>query len=1025
MIMTNPVNSITTILSRLSPRLGRRFLSYVLSFLLCSVFSSVAAYAYDVEADSQNNAIYILLSNSNSSSFNAVSLSHSSPAIMSSLSVEVLPNSILANSSDLIAVKIDIPSGVSLGAVGELDLTISGEVNGLAVDIDIAVPLAVVASADLAQGFVGSTLPAPDPGGFDSDSDGVSDALELAFGSDPNNGASLPGQPDVVSVNVPLNGLAGLTALALMLALTVAFIGKGRLAQISSGSVVLVCAFISVDILSGVATRIQLVAQVPGPPVLVEATATASSFGASGGASSAVDGDNTTRWESSHGIDPSWLTLDLGQSYTLSHLDIYWEAANAATYEVQGSNDNVAWTTLANETDGAFGDRTDQVDVSGTYRYLRIYGISRTSVYGYSIWEAQVYAFTSGDTQPPEPPLEITWPAINSAVNSDVDQEIASILNQMTLDEKVGQMIMAEIHAVSQNDLRNYHLGAVLNAGGSWPNGNKSSSVADWVNLADSFYLASIDTTNNRTAVPILWGTDAVHGHNNVRGATIFPHNIGLGAMNNPDLIKQIGQATALEVAATGIDWVFAPTLAVVRDDRWGRTYEGYSEDPDIVHEYAGKMVEGLQGETSSGDLFNDAHVVATAKHFVGDGGTSNGVDQGNTISSEKNLRDVHGQGYFSALDAGAQTIMASYNSWNGSKLHGNEYLLTTVLKEQMGFDGFVLGDWNGHAQVPGCSNDSCAEAINAGVDMIMVPFDWQSFAVNTKAQVLSGDISTARINDAVSRILRVKIRSGLYDTSRPSLRTYANDLTRFNSADHKNVARQSVRESLVLLKNSSGLLPLSPNAKVLVAGSGANNIPMQCGGWTVTWQGTGTTNTDFPQATSIWSGIEAAVTAAGGTVELSAAGAFDVNAPPDVAVVVFGESPYAESGGDLNGIEYQAGAKSDLALLQSLKAQNIPVVTIFLSGRPLWMNKELNASTAFVMAWLPGSEGAGVADVIFRTSSGAVNHDFTGRLSYSWPASDTQFELNRNDVNYAPLFAYGFGLTYQDVDTLGDNLAE
>ena len=1021
MIMTNPANSIAAIFSLVHPRLDRRFLPCALALLLCSFFSSVAAYAYDVEADSQNNTIYILLSNSNSSSYNAVSLSHSSPAIISSVSIELLPDSILANSSDLLAVNIDIPNGISLGAVGELDLTISGEVNGLSVDIDIVVPLAVVASANLAQGFVGSTVPAPDPGGIDSDSDGVSDALELAFGSDPNNGASLPGQPDAVSVNVPLTGVAGL----IMLALMVAFIGKGRLAQISSGSVVLVCAFISVDILSGVATRMHLVAQVPAPPVLVSATASASSSGASGGASFAVDGDNTTRWESSHGIDPSWLTLDLGQSYALSHLDIYWEAANAATYEVQGSTDNVTWAALANETGGTFGDRTDQVDLSGTYRYLRIYGVSRTSVYGYSIWEAKVYAFTSGDTQPPEPPPEITWPAINSAVNSDVDQEIALILNQMTLDEKVGQMIMAEIHAVSPNDLRNYHLGAVLNAGGSWPNGNKSSSVADWVSLADSFYLASIDPANNRTAVPILWGTDAVHGHNNVMGATIFPHNIGLGAMNNPSLIKQIGQATALEVAATGIDWVFAPTLAVVRDDRWGRTYEGYSEDPEIVNQYAGEMVEGLQGETSSGDLFNDAHVVATAKHFVGDGGTSNGVDQGNTISSEENLRDVHGQGYFSALDAGAQTIMASYNSWNGSKLHGNEYLLTTVLKEQMGFDGFVLGDWNGHAQVLGCSNNSCAQAINAGVDMIMVPFDWQAFAANTKAQVLSGDISMARINDAVTRILRVKIRSGLFDTSRPSLRTYANDLTRFNSAEHKSVARQSVRESLVLLKNSSGLLPLSPSANVLVAGSGANNIPMQCGGWTVTWQGTGTSNADFPQATSIWSGIEAAVTAAGGTVNLSTAGVFDVNAPPDVAVVVFGESPYAESGGDLSGIEYQAGNKSDLALLQSLKAQNIPVVSIFLSGRPFWMNKELNASTAFVMAWLPGSEGAGVADVIFRTSLGAVNHDFTGTLSYSWPASDAQFELNRNDANYAPLFAYGFGLTYQDSDTLGDNLAE
>ena len=619
----------------------------------------------------------------------------------------------------------------------------------------------------------------------------------------------------------------------------------------------------------------------------------------------------------------------------------------------------------------------------------------------------------------------VNWPVVNSAVNNDVDAAVGIILNSMTLAEKVGQMIMAEISAVSAADVTNYDLGAVLNGGGSWPNQNKNASVADWVALADSFYLASTDTSDGGVGIPALWGTDAVHGHNNVIGATIFPHNIGLGATNNPALLRQIGAATALEVAVTGIDWVFAPTLAVVRNDRWGRTYEGYSEDPEIVMAYGGEIVKGLQGEAGTGYLFSPANVLATAKHFIGDGGTQDGDDQGNTIVTELELRDIHAQGYVTALGAGAQTVMASYNSWNGSKLHGDAYLLTDVLKQQMGFDGFVLGDWNGHAQVPGCSNDQCAQAINAGVDMIMVPFDWQAFISNTIAQVNSGVIPLSRIDEAVTRILRVKIRAGLLANSKPSDRTHANDTTLLASAAHRSLARQAVRESLVLLKNSNHLLPLDPNSNVLVAGSGADNIPMQSGGWTVTWQGTGNSNADFPQATSILDGIQSAVTSAGGTTTYSVNGTFNPASPPDVAIVVFGESPYAEYLGDLNNIEYQFGSKADLALLNSLRAQNIPVVSIFLSGRPLWVNKELNASNAFVAAWLPGSEGAGIADVIFQTSAGAVNYDFTGKLSYSWPKRVDQLVLNRHDAIYDPLFAYGFGLTYQDTDTLGDNLDE
>ena len=616
--------------------------------------------------------------------------------------------------------------------------------------------------------------------------------------------------------------------------------------------------------------------------------------------------------------------------------------------------------------------------------------------------------------------LSSSWPLLNSEVTQDVESTVASILSSMTIAEKVGQMVQAEISNVTPNQAREWNLGSVLNGGGTWPNG-QYSSVADWVALADSFYEASTDTSDGGVGIPLIWGTDAVHGHNNVIGATIFPHNIGLGATNNPQLMREIGEITALEVAATGIDWVFAPTLAVVRNDTWGRTYEGYSEDPEIIRAYAGEIVKGLQGEGDN--LFGPANVIATAKHFVGDGGTENGIDQGNTVVSEDVLRNVHSQGYFSALEAGAQTVMASYNSWNGSKLHGNQYLLTDVLKQQMGFDGFVIGDWNGHGQVPGCSDDQCAEAIMAGVDMIMVPSAWQSLIQNTIAQVENGTIPMSRINDAVSRILRVKIRAGYGDKVKPSERLYANNSSLIGAPAHRAVARQAVRESLVLLKNSDNILPLDRNLDVLVAGNGANDIGQQSGGWTVSWQGLTNANNSFPGGTSIYQGIQSVVNSAGGTTRLSTNGNYS-GSKPDVAIVVFGEPPYAEGAGDLSNIEYQAGNKSDLALLESLKAQNIPVISIFVTGRPLWVNKELNASNAFVAAWLPGSEGGGIADVIFKAANGEIKHDFTGKLSFSWPKTTNQLILNRGDENYDPLFAYGFGLSYQDTDTLGDSLA-
>ena len=623
------------------------------------------------------------------------------------------------------------------------------------------------------------------------------------------------------------------------------------------------------------------------------------------------------------------------------------------------------------------------------------------------------------------------WPVITSAVEADpeIEQAVSELMARMSLRDKVGQVIQGEIRHVTPEDVRTYRLGSVLNGGGSFPGNDKHSEVADWVALADAYYEASMDTSNGGLAIPIMWGSDAVHGHGNVIGATLFPHNVGLGAARNPQLIERIAEVTATEVAVTGLDWTFAPTLAVVRDDRWGRTYEGYSEDPEIVSAYAGAIVKGLQGAADSGSLLDARHVVATAKHFLGDGGTEAGQDQGDNRSSEAQLRDIHAAGYMTALAAGAQTVMASFNSWHGEKMHGNRHLLTDVLKDRMGFDGFVVGDWNGHGQVEGCSNDNCAASFNAGVDMFMVPEDWQALYENTLAQVKSGEITRERLDDAVRRILRVKMRAGLFERGKPSSRPLAGKTELLGVSEHRAVARQAVRESLVLLKNEGGLLPLAPDLHVLVAGDGADSIGKQTGGWTITWQGSGNVNADFPGATSIWAGIHEAVQSAGGTAVLAADGSFKTK--PDVAIVVFGEDPYAEFQGDLEGLEYQAGDKRDLKLLKKLKAAGVPVVSIFLSGRPLWVNPELNASDAFVAAWLPGTEGGGIADVIFRAAAGPGGHDFRGKLSYSWPKSVTQTVLNRHDDDatleggkrdtYDPLFAYGFGLTYADDGALAE----
>ena len=618
------------------------------------------------------------------------------------------------------------------------------------------------------------------------------------------------------------------------------------------------------------------------------------------------------------------------------------------------------------------------------------------------------------------------WPSITSKVKKDpaLEAKIEELLAQLSLEEKVGQMIQPEIRHLTPQDVKDYHIGSVLNGGGSVPNGNRYSKAADWLAIADAYYQASMDDSDGKLAIPIMWGTDAVHGVGNIVGATLFPHNIALGAARNPELIKEIGHITATEIAVTGLDWDFSPTVAVARDDRWGRTYESYSEHPDLVREYAGMMVEGLQGDAQDPEFLSKHRVISTAKHFIADGGTHNGIDRGNCLDDEETLCRIHAAGYYSAIEAGVQSVMASFNSWHGEHMHGHRYLLTDVLKNQMGFDGLVVGDWNGHGFVAGATVLNCPQAINAGLDIFMVPDpDWKQLFRNTLEQARTGVIPMERVDDAVRRILRVKLRANLWEKGLPSTRPLAGKDELLGASEHRVVARQAVRESIVLLKNKNNLLPLSAKANILIAGDGADNISKQTGGWSVNWQGTGNTMADFPGATTLWAGIQDAVASAGGKVTLSVDGSYSEK--PDVAIVIFGEDPYAEMQGDIQHQLLKAGDTSDLELLKKLKSQGIPVVALFVTGRPMWVNRELNASDAFAVIWQPGTEGAGVADVIFKNADDKINHPVKGRLSFSWPKSPDQGTLNIGDEDYDPLFAYGFGLNYGDVDTLGDELSE
>lgn len=604
-----------------------------------------------------------------------------------------------------------------------------------------------------------------------------------------------------------------------------------------------------------------------------------------------------------------------------------------------------------------------------------------------------------------------TWPAAHSPLLPDpkLEQRIQTLLASMTTEEKVGQIIQADISSATPDDVRNYHLGSILAGGNSKPGGGRLADARQWLQLTDAYQRAARNVSKGRPVIPLLIGIDAVHGNNDVLGTTVFPHNVALGAMHDPELVRKIGAATAEEVRVIGMNWAFAPTLAVPQDVRWGRSYEGFSSNPKQVAEYATAAVEGLQGKPNTPEFLDAKHVLASAKHFLGDGGTHNGIDQGDAQISEASLRDIHGAGYPPAIDAGVQSVMASFSSWNGVKMSGNKGLLTDVLKDRMHFDGFVVGDWNAHGQVTGCTNEDCPTAINAGLDMLMAPDSWRGLYEHTLQEVRNGTIPMARLDDAVTRVLRVKLRMHLFDTALPSQQPLGGKFALLSDAAHRALARQAVRESLVLLKNEHHLLPLDPHKHILVAGDGADSIPKQSGGWTLTWQGAGTSNADFPHAQSIWSGIREQVAAVGGSAKLSVDGSF--TRKPDVAIVVFGEDPYAEFQGDIPNLAYKPNDDSDLQLLKRLHAQGVPVVAVFLSGRVLWVNPEINASDAFVAAWLPGSEGGGVADVLLRQRDGRIQYDFHGKLAYNWPRTAAQ--TNQADPN--PLFPYGYGLRYAD----------
>ncbi len=588
---------------------------------------------------------------------------------------------------------------------------------------------------------------------------------------------------------------------------------------------------------------------------------------------------------------------------------------------------------------------------------------------------------------------------------SSYDSEVDLVLSKMTLEEKIGQMTQAEQDALKDvNDIRNYFLGSLLSGGNSDP--KAGNSLDAWTEMYDRYQTLALKT---RLAIPLLYGVDAVHGHNNVLGSVVFPHNIGLGCTRNPSLVERAARITAKEVRATGINWTFAPCVTVVRDERWGRTYEGFGETAELARTLGEAAVRGYQGA----DLSDPLSVLACAKHFAGDGGTTYGtgipkqpnsterwpLDRGDTRLSEKELKDVHIQGYVTAVKAGVGLIMPSYSSWNGVKASGSKRLLTEILKGELGFEGFLISDYDAIDELPGDYKSDIEQLINAGMDMVMVPQKYREFFDTLLGLVKEGRVPMSRIDDAVKRILRVKFAMGLMDKQRNHL-TDKSLQKSFGSAEHRQVARECVRQSLVLLKNDKRALPISKSlARIHVAGKSADNIGNQCGGWTVTWQGeSGNVTTG---GTTILKSIQNTVsTKTKITFSPDGTGA----AGADIGIVVIGETPYAEMMGDRQDLGL---AKEDIEAIENMKKAGIRVAAVLVSGRPLIINEALGRCDAFVVAWLPGTEGQGVADVLFG------DYKPTGKLSFSWPRSMAQIPINFGDPNYDPLFKYGFGLSY------------
>ena len=582
------------------------------------------------------------------------------------------------------------------------------------------------------------------------------------------------------------------------------------------------------------------------------------------------------------------------------------------------------------------------------------------------------------------------------------DTKVRELLGRLTLEEKIGQMVQAEQSALKdESDIEKYFLGSVLSGGTSDP--KTGNGLKDWTDLYDSLQAHS---QNTRLRIPLLYGIDAVHGHNNVLNATIFPHNIGLGCSRNPELVERAGRITAIEVRATGINWAFAPCVTVPRDERWGRTYEGFGETPELARVLGEAAVRGLQGR----DLKDPLSVLACAKHFAGDGATIYGtgtklkddvriLDRGDVRLSEAELRRLHMQGYISAIRAGVGTIMPSYNSWNGVKCSGSKRLLTEILKQELRFDGFLISDYNAINELPGDYKKQIETSANAGMDMFMAPNTYRELYGFLLELVNEKRVPMSRIDDAVTRILRVKAAMGLLD-AKPALVADRKLHASFGSAEHRQVARECVRGSLVLLKNEGKTLPVSKNAKrIHVAGKSADDIGNQCGGWTISWQGnSGNVTTG---GTTILKAIEASVSPET-KVTFSKDGSGAEGA--DLGIIVIGETPYAEMIGDRKDLTLDEG---DVAAVEAVKRAGIPVVVVLLSGRPMIIDKALDNANAFVAAWLPGTEGHGVTDVLFG------DYNFYGKLSCSWPRSMDQIPINVGDANYDPLFTYGYGLQY------------